>query len=626
MISKEHILQSQLQEYCQSGMYPMHMPGHKRSLTPVPGLAYDWDVTEVPGTDDLHAADGILKEAMDRTSMLFGSRRTWYLVNGSTCGLLAAVYACVPAGGEAVIARNCHKSVYHAAELLNLKVHWVVPPLLSEWEVFGSVPPAEVERALREHPSAKTVVITSPTYEGVISDIASIARICHAHGARLIVDEAHGAHLGLLRAEGIDTKDPSCPEKTAGNRKTGEPAETDENTRRTQSYFPESALHLGADIVVQSAHKTLPSLTQTALLHLGRGGLSAAGEGADAAAQDGIHDGPALERRIEHALDIFETSSPSYLLMASLDGCTGLLSDRGEELFTQWRGQIRRTDEVLAGLRHLKALRPGGRRTVLPALSAGASGEGPQGCGQEESGGIFAYDDSRFLLRADPECGVCGNDLSEFLRAECGIEPEMHCGGNVLLMSGCGDSPEGWETVRKALCRLDHFLSENAGAPASGGGEGAARKARRACAARLPSGQQVAVLAESPCGAENPREDNMPLRGPECRELSQEDEMTPFLQERMEFSGGFAETALTPAEAHRRVLAGEVDEVPLAEAAGRISAEYVMAYPPGVPVLVPGERISPQSIRTIRQLTGSGSDMRYSLSERLDDKADALSS
>ena len=599
MISKEHILQSQLQEYCQSGMYPMHMPGHKRSLAPVPGLAYDWDVTEVPGTDDLHAADGILKEAMDRTSMLFGSRRTWYLVNGSTCGLLAAVYACVPAGGEAVIARNCHKSVYHAAELLNLKVHWVVPPLLSEWEVFGSVPPAEVERALREHPSAKTVVITSPTYEGVISDIASIARICHAHGARLIVDEAHGAHLGLLRADGIDTKDPSCPEKTAGNRKTGEPAETDENTRRTQSYFPESALHLGADIVVQSAHKTLPSLTQTALLHLGRGGLSAAGEGADAAAQDGIHDGPALERRIEHALDIFETSSPSYLLMASLDGCTGLLADRGEELFTQWRGQIRRTDEVLAGLRHLKALHRENACT---------------GAGWEN---VYAYDDSRFLLRADPECGVCGNDLSAFLRAECGIEPEMHCGGNVFLMSGCGDSPEGWETVRKALCRLDQFLSENAGAPASGGGEGAARKAQRECADRIPSGQQVTVLAESPCGAENPREYNMPLRGPEHMELPQEDDMPLFRQEREEFSEISAETALTPAEAYRRVLAGGGDEVPLAEAAGRISAEYVMAYPPGVPVLVPGERISQQSIRILGQLSGSGSIMRYSLSEKI---------
>ena len=495
----EHILKTRLQKYCDSGIYPMHMPGHKRRLAPAEGLPYEWDVTEVPETDDLHAAGGILKEAMARTARLFGSRRTWYLVNGSTCGLLAAICACVPAGGEVIFARNCHKSVYHAAELRNLKVHWILPPILQGWGICGSIRPADVARLLEEHPSAKTVVLTSPTYEGVISDIASIARICHAHGARLIVDEAHGAHLGMYCA------------------------------------FPESALHLGADIVVQSAHKTLPSLTQTALLHLGQGETETGTE----RDEDVI-----LERHIEHALDIFETSSPSYPLMASLDGCTGLLEERGEELFTAWRRQIRRTDEVIAGLPHLKVLRHG-----TPA-------------GKDD---IFAYDDSRFLLRAPEDCAVTGEKLSYILREEGRMEPEMHCADNVLLMSSCADTDEGWEIVRKALLRADQILSGYRGI----------RKQR----GRIPEKTAAAPI----------------------------------------------ETVLSPAEAHRRILVGEFRRIPLPEARGQISAEYVMAYPPGIPLLIPGERIASQTLRTIEYLTRSGSGMRYSLTGKTADIAVFLS-
>lgn len=142
------------------GMYPLHMPGHKRRVAPAEGLPYAWDVTEVPGTDDLHDASGILADAMARTARLFGAKRTWYLINGSTCGILAGIRALAPHGSTVVAARNCHKSVFHAAELGELDVRWITPPVEPEFGVFGSVPPQAVERALKEAPHARCVILT----------------------------------------------------------------------------------------------------------------------------------------------------------------------------------------------------------------------------------------------------------------------------------------------------------------------------------------------------------------------------------------------------------------------------------------------------------------------------------
>ena len=131
---------------------------------------------------------------MARTAALYGARRCWYLVGGSTVGLLAGIRALAPFGSEVIAARNCHKAVYHAIELGRLTAHYLPPPVDTAFGVYGSVPPAAVEAALTAHPQAKCVILTSPTYEGVLSDIASIAAICHAHNVPLLVDEAHGAH------------------------------------------------------------------------------------------------------------------------------------------------------------------------------------------------------------------------------------------------------------------------------------------------------------------------------------------------------------------------------------------------------------------------------------------------
>ena len=225
-------LQQQLQALSVA-RYPLHMPGHKRRVRPAPGLdCYAWDLTEIDGADDLHDADGILADAMARTAALYGARRCWYLVGGSTVGLLAGIRALAPFGSTVIAARNCHKAVYHAIELGHLTVHYLTPPADPQFGVYGSVRPADVAAALDAEPGAKCVILTSPTYEGVLSDVRSIAEICHDRGVTLLVDEAHGAHYLPFAA---------------------------------QYGWQGGAVAAGADLVVQSAHKTLPSLTQTAI-------------------------------------------------------------------------------------------------------------------------------------------------------------------------------------------------------------------------------------------------------------------------------------------------------------------------------------------------------------------------
>lgn len=476
-------LQQRLEEYAGSGISAMHMPGHKRRLAPVPGLPYRWDITEVYGMDDLHHAEGILQEAMDRTAQLVGSRRTWYLVNGSTCGNLAAIYAAVPRGGEVIIARNCHKSVYHAAEILGLSVHFLEPERIDAFGIWGEVQAEVAGRLLEQYPDSAAVIVTSPTYEGVVSDIEAIADAVHKAGRVLIVDEAHGAHLGLERSELL---------QKSRDQKMG-----------ARPFFPDSAVHLGADVVVQSAHKTLPSLTQTALLHCCSERVS--------------------EQALEHGLDIFESSSPSYLLMASLDGCTGLLIDQGAGLYAAWEEEIRKTLSLAKSWTQLEILEL-----------------------REE--GALCLDSSKLVIR-DAGNRRTGEELGTFLRQRGRIEPEMCCGSNVLLMTSMADDREDWDRLRRVLGQLnDELLSQTKG-------EGC-----KVHAASRPAPCVKAAERETIC----------------------------------------AKGAGT-------------DTVFLRDAKGRISAEYVMAYPPGIPILIPGAEVTKEALEELLSLLHAGTRLRFSV-------------
>ena len=224
------MLEQKLNELEQSDIYPFHMPGHKRAFLPFAN-PYAIDITEIEGFDNLHHATGILQEAQQKAADLYGAKKTYYLVNGSTCGLLAAISAAVPRGEKILMARNCHKAVYHAMYLRQLVPVYLYPEDTA-YGIQGQVTPQMVRKQLKQTPDIRAVVITSPTYDGVVSDIKNIADTVHAYGIPLIVDEAHGAHFGFSQE------------------------------------FPENATRLGADAVIMSVHKTLPAFTQTALLHL----------------------------------------------------------------------------------------------------------------------------------------------------------------------------------------------------------------------------------------------------------------------------------------------------------------------------------------------------------------------
>ena len=191
---QDQSIYQQLREYAKSDAYPFHMPGHKRTVDWISDV-YDIDITEIDGFDDLHHADGILEEGMARMANAVGAKKSYYIVNGSTCGILAAIYAACPQGATVAVARNTHKSVAHAIMLRGLKPTYIYPQNVDNLCISGQIIPKDVEKAYEQSPEIAAVILTSPTYEGNVSNIRQIADVVHAHGGVLIVDEAHGAHL-----------------------------------------------------------------------------------------------------------------------------------------------------------------------------------------------------------------------------------------------------------------------------------------------------------------------------------------------------------------------------------------------------------------------------------------------
>ena len=230
-------LYDKLKEYSKSDFYPFHMPGHKRNVNLIKEqYGIDIDITEIDGFDMLYEADDVLKDAMERAKKFWGTEKTYFLVNGSTVGILTAMHSCLTQGDRIIIGRNCHKAVYNASELLKLNNTYLYPKYIPKYGINGGYSAKELENLFEKNSNIKAVVITSPTYDGIVSDIKTLADITHKNGAVLIVDEAHGAHFGI------------------------------------SDKFPKPAYDMGADLVIESMHKTLPTFTQTALLHLSKEG------------------------------------------------------------------------------------------------------------------------------------------------------------------------------------------------------------------------------------------------------------------------------------------------------------------------------------------------------------------
>ena len=369
-------LQEKLEAYYNKDYLPMHMPGHKRNIDLLgEKLPYKIDITEISGFDDLHHATGLIKNIEDKAKKIYGSKRSFILVNGSTCGILAGIRAVVNFGDKVLVARNSHKSVYNAIELNNLDSIYLSPKI-NRYGIDENIDVNEVEETLKENKDIKLVVITSPTYEGMISNISSIVSIAHKYNIPVLVDEAHGAHLSFM-----------------GN------------------LCNKEALNSGADIVIQSLHKTLPALTGTALLHI-QGDLI-------------------KEEDVARELSIFETSSPSYILMSSIEECLDILIDK-EELFKEYENNLKYFYKETKKLQKLKIL------------------------GNEIENKEY-YDFGKIVI-ITKNTNITGKELSDILRDEYKIELEMSSINYALAMTSICDTKENFIRLLNALEEIDKKL------------------------------------------------------------------------------------------------------------------------------------------------------------------------
>ena len=346
-MKQEDRLLVRLKEYGESDFYPFHMPGHKRNslLGKEYGTPFSIDITEINEFDNLHNPGGILRKSMEWASKVYGSDKTYYLVNGSSCGLLSAIFAATACGGKILMSRNCHKAAYNGVFLNHLQVKYVYPQVIDELGIQGGILASDVEKLLDEELDIQAVVIVSPTYDGIVSDIEGIAEAVHKRKIPLIVDEAHGAHFAF----GED--------------------------------FPKSALELGADIVVQSIHKTLPCFTQTAILHMKRGYIK--------------------EEELERYLCVFQSSSPSYIFMAGIENCIYHMNLEG-------RQEMKNFAQFLEGMRE--------RLSSLSKLKL---------AGRELIGeyGVEDIDLSKFVV-VTKDTSINGSELSRILRDHYHLEME----------------------------------------------------------------------------------------------------------------------------------------------------------------------------------------------------------
>ena len=372
-------LQSYLQLHDKPG-YIGHMPGHKRKcetkkadIAQVLTSLWQMDVTEVPGTDDLYAPQGFIRDSMDQLRGIYHTAASDYLVGGATVGILSAVCACTKPKDHILVARNCHKCVHHAIHVRSLEPVFLEVAQSEQYGIYGAVSADMVEASLAQDEKITAVVITSPTYEGVVSDVAALSKVAKRYGVRLIVDEAHGAHLPF--------------------------------------YMPAfSAVTQGADVVVQSTHKTLCAMTQTALLHVNT---------------------KELVSEIEMWLSIFMTSSPSYVLLASIEDAVARACEMN------WDKYKRNLQEFRLACQSLKKVRLVGQEELSKEFA-------------------FAYDETRLVFLSQ----IPGVLLAQALEQEGNVICEMAGEGYVVLISTMSDSKKDFDYLYAVLQSVDEGLGQ----------------------------------------------------------------------------------------------------------------------------------------------------------------------
>lgn len=443
-----------VETYLSSDPVSFHVPGHKngRAFKNSAGSYTGLDVTEIPGTDNLHHPSGAIQAVQERAAKAYGALETYFLVNGTTCGNHAMILGSTRPGDKILLARNVHKSVHTACIIGHLNPVYVYPQTHDQYGLTLGLSPKAVEKAFADHPDAVALVMTSPTYEGVHSNISAIADIVHRHDALLLVDEAHGAHLVL------------------------------------SSEFGRQAIACGADVAVQSTHKSMNALTQASMLHIGSE--------------------RANRERIRSWLAMLQSSSPSYVLMASLESAVHAVEDGQDE-------RVRMLLENLATLR-LQLERELGLEVL--------------GC-KNLNAELFDHDPSKLVIFVEN-----GELVAERLREAYAIQVEYASHNCIVCVCSIWNSDEDF-------CRLFQALSDMS-------------------VLKAPV-ESVAI-----------------------------DYPDPLVQ-------------VSP----QRAFYGDKVVLPLSEAVSQICAEYVIPYPPGIPVLSPGEVITEEIAGLIENWRTSKRDL-----------------
>lgn len=437
-----------------------HMPGHKGRNDKFPELAYisehlyALDVTEIEGTDHLHAPEQAIATAQQLLAQSLGAKESFFLVNGSTCGIYSAILGLTEKGDKVLVQRNCHQSVHTALLLGELDSIYLYPEVVEGFDFPTGICLEEVKQAIDQNRDAVALILTYPTYYGTCCDLATIAEYCKKNKVLLVVDEAHGAHFSF------------------------------------SDLLPESALKQGADVSINSFHKTLPSLTQTAVLNLGE------------------HISATQRQKIKETLAIFQTSSPSYLFLASMDSARYIMETRGQRELTSLRRSV---DDFAKGIGVL----PGVRLLTETDL-------------RNER-----LDFTRIVLHTPME----GEALSKLLRHKYHIQVEMAEGNNVVLIGSVMDEKEDYQMLLKALEELFALDGDDVG-------DG------------IEAGQQAETSTKTNLVRTMPRPEKILSQG--------------------------------------AVASMDWEEIPLEQSIGRVSAEKVTPYPPGIPLLLPGEIVDEQ--------------------------------
>ncbi len=477
MDQKKMPLVEALRHYSAEGAVSMHIPGHKNGKVVEPDFraffgeaVFKADVSEVHGLDDLHQAEGVILEAQKLAAEAWGADESFFLVNGTTSGIIAVLTAAASDGDKIIIPRNAHKSVFMALMISGGVPIYIQPIIDDARGIIGGLSIESVEEAFRQNPDTKAIYVINPTYYGLCSDLEKIVAIAHSYGASVIADEAHGAHMYF----------------------------TDR--------LPKGALVCGADAAAQSTHNMAGSFTQSSMLHIKSGSFDSS--------------------KLKTSLAMMQSTSPSYLLMASLDAARCQMAVRGKILLDGLIDLAEAAQLELAKIHGIECL----NRNVIGHAA------------------ITDFEPLRFIISAR-KLGINGYDLYEKLYSDYKIEAEFADYLYCILLLGPGSRAEDIEKLISAV----KDISKN-------------------------NGLSAEILAYN----------------------SKLPQIPPMIMK------------------PRAAFLSKKEKIPWEESIGRITAEMIIPYPPGIPVICSGEIITAEVWAYLEVLRKDGRHLHGPADAKLD--------